>query len=133
MSWKQYQNELIALAALLIMFFAYIYKHNQVSSQVEHTKTVQHSIEELKEVIALKKVWADKKTDKKVKKLQMLISPNKVKWSKKSNKVTVNYTSLSSNELNQLITKILNLPIEITLLDVQKIGSSYTVEFKCKW
>ncbi|PHS30349.1 MAG: hypothetical protein COA92_09805 [Sulfurovum sp.] len=133
MSWKQYQNELIALTALLIMFFAYIYKHNQVSSQVEHSKTVQHSIGELKEVIALKKVWANKKTDKKIDKLQTLIAQSKVKWSKRSKKITASYTALSSNELNQLIAKILNLPIVITSLNIQKTGSSYNVELKCKW
>jgi len=61
MSWKQYQNELIALTALLIMLFTYMYKHNQSSSHVEQAKTVQNSIEELKEVVSLKKIWGNKK------------------------------------------------------------------------
>ncbi len=133
MSWKQYQNELIALGAVAVMLFAYLYKHNQVTSQVTHAKTVQQSIAEFKEVIALKKVWADKKTAKKIDTLHTLIPASKVKWSKKSKKVTASYTGLTSNELNKLMTKILNLPLIITLLDVQKIGSNYNVEFKCKW
>jgi len=133
MSWRQYQNELIALAAFIVMLFAYFYQYNQVTAQVTHAKTVQQSIAELKEVIALKKVWADKKTSKKIDTLHTLVPASKVKWSKKSKKVTASYAGLTSNELNRLMTKILNLPLIITLLDIQKNGSNYNVEFKCKW
>lgn len=133
MSWKQYQNELIALGALLIMLFAYMYQHNKVTSQTEHTRTLQHSLEELQEVVALKKVWADKKTNKKVEKLQTIVPVSKVKWNKKSKKITASYTGLTSSELNALVTKILNIPIIITLLEIQKTGVTYNVELKCKW
>ena len=133
MSWKQYQNELIALAALLIMLFAYMYKHNQSSSYVEQAKTVQNSIEELKEVVSLKKIWGNKKISKKVEGLQTLVPASKVKWSKKSKKLTASYTDLGANELNKLITKVLNLPVVIVLLEVEKTGSSYRMELKCKW
>jgi len=133
MSLKQYQNELIALAALLIMLFAYMYKHNQVTAHVQEAKIVQGSIEELKEVLALKKIWADKKISKKVESLQTLVPEAKVKWAKKSKKLAANYTKLSANELNKLTTKILNLPVIITLLDVEKTGSNYKVDLKCKW
>jgi len=133
MSWKQYQNELIALTALLIMLFSYMYKHNQVTSHGEHAKTVQNSIEELKEVVALKKIWADKKTSKRIEVLKTFVPTSKVKWSKKSKKLTASYTDLGANELNKLTTKVLNLPVMITLLDVTKSGSNYNVELKCKW
>jgi len=133
MNWKQYQNELIVLVAFLVMFGAYIYKHNHITTQVTGAQSAKHSLEELKNVVSLQKIWADKKIGKKVDKLETLISASKVKWSKKSEKVTATYTGLSSNELNKLITKILNAPIQIRLLDVQKNGSSYNVEFKCKW
>jgi len=133
MSWKQYQNELIALTALLIMLFTYMYKHNQSSSHVEQAKTVQNSIEELKEVVSLKKIWGNKKISKKVEGLQTLVPESKVKWSKKNKKLTTSYTDLSANELNKLITKVLNLPVVIVLLEVEKTGSSYRMELKCKW
>jgi hypothetical protein len=133
MSLRQYQNELIVLGALLIMLFAYIYKHNQVTAHVQGAKTVQSTIEELKEVIALKRVWADKKINKKVETLQTLVPSDKVKWAKKSKKLTANYTNLSANELNKLVTKVLNLPVIISLLDIEKTGSNYKVDLKCKW
>ena len=133
MSWKRYQNELIALAAFLLMFIGYVYKTTQVSSQAEIMASAKHSIEEIKEVVALKKIWADKKTSKKIEKLQTLIPDAKVKWSSKSKKVTASYKGLTATELNKLVTKILNLPVEIQKLKIQKIASSYDVEFKCKW
>jgi len=133
MSWKRYQNELIALVAFVMMIGGYAYKHNQMTSQVQKVQQVQNAVGELKEVIALKKIWANKKTSKKLTALQSLIPASKVKWSKKGNKLTASYTGLSSNELNKLTTKILNLPVQVRLLDIQKTGSTYNVEFKCKW
>jgi len=133
MNWKQYQNELIALAALVIMLFAYSYKHTQVTAHMEDSKSVESSIEEIKEVVALKKVWADKKINQKVEALQTLVPSTKVKWRKTGKKLTANYVNLSANELNKLITKILNLPVAISLLEVNKIDATYKVELKCKW
>jgi hypothetical protein len=130
---KRYQNELIALAAFVLMLIGYGYKSAQISSQAELMAEAKHSAAEIKEVVALQKIWSDKKTSKKVEKLHTLIPESKVKWSSKGKKVTATYQGLSARELNKLVTKILNLPIEIQKLKIDKIASSYNVEFKCKW
>ena len=133
MNWKRYQNELMVVGAFLFMFSMYLYKQHAISSQSgEHNKVTQ-TIEEIQEVVALKKIWADKKISKKVETLKTLVSPSKVKWSNKRNKVTALYKELKPSELNKLISKILNTPVVIDKLDIQKIGSSYSVEFKCRW
>ena len=133
MIWKRYQNELIALVAFVLLLGGYSYKMAQVSSQSDTMAGAKQSVGEIKEVIALKKIWSDKKTSQKVDKLQTLIPASKVKWSSKSKKVTATYKGLTATELNNLVTKILNLPVEIQKLKIQKIASSYDVEFKCKW
>ena len=133
MNWQRYQNELIIVGTFLLMLGAYIYKHNQVTAQTMQASSTQHTINELKEVIALQKIWADKNVLKKINNLKGIVSASKVKWSKQKTEVDAKYTALSSNDLNKLTTKILNLPAEILLLDIKKIGSSYNVEFKCKW
>jgi hypothetical protein len=133
MIWKRYQNELIALIAFVLMFSGYVYKNTQVSSQLKTMNAASYSVGEVKEVIALKKIWSDKKTTKKVDKLQTLIPADKVKWSNKNKKVTATYKGLTASELNKLVTKILNLPIEIQKLKIEKLATSYDVEFKCKW
>lgn len=133
MTWKRYQNELIALIAFVFMLAAYGYKTAQVSSQAQSVTAAKYSVEEIQEVISLKKIWADTKTSKKVEKLQTLVPASKITWSNKNKKVTASYKNLTSTELNTLVTKILNVPVEIEKLKIQKVASSYDVEFKCKW
>ena len=133
MNLKRYQNELIVLLALFLMFGAYLYKNGQISSQSKYANNTKQVINDFKEIVSLKKVWADKKTSKKVEKLKALIPEYKVKWSNRSKKLTATYKGLTSAELNKLVTKILGLAVEIKKLEIQKIGSSYDVEFKCKW
>ena len=133
MNWKRYQNELMVLGAFLLMFSMYLYKQHAISSQSGERNEMTQTIEEIKEVVALKKVWADKKISQKVKKLKTLVPASNVKWSQKSRKVTAFYTGLKPSELNKLGSKILNTAVVIDKLDVQKTGTSYKMEFKCRW
>ena len=133
MTWKRYQNELIALVAFIFMLVAYGYKTAQVSSQAQSIAEAKHSVAEIQEVVSLKKIWTDTKTGKKVEKLQTLVPASKIKWSNQNKKVTASYKNLTARELNTLVTKILNVPVEIQKLKIQKVASSYDVEFKCKW
>jgi len=133
MSWKRYQNELIVIMAFIFMLMGYMYKHAQVSSQQEALLQSKVALEEIKEVLALKKIWSDKKTTQKISRLKMLIPAEKVRWNKKSKKITASYKGLTDKELNTLVTKILNLPISIKKLDIQNVGTSYDLECKCQW
>ena len=132
MKLKRYINEIMVFVAFLLLLGAYTYKQYQIGQQKEQVTQVKRSLSELKEVVALKNIWGEKVTNK-VKLLKSAISISKVEWSQKQNKVTASYTNLSSNELNKLITKILNTPVIITLLDIGTSGENYNVEFKCKW
>jgi hypothetical protein len=124
MTWKRYQNELIVLIAFLFMLAAYGYKTAQVSSQAKNLAAAKHSV---------KRIWADTRISKKVEKLQTLVPASKIKWSNQNKKVTASYKQLTAAELNTVVTKILNVPVEIETLKIQKVASSYDVEFKCKW
>jgi hypothetical protein len=133
MIWKKYQNELSVLFAFVLMLSGYAYKNSQLSAQLEQRSGANSSMAEIKEVIALKKIWSDKKTTQKIKKLKTLIPESKVTWRSKSKKLTASYKGLTASELNKLVMKILNLAVEIQKLEVKNIASSYDVEFKCKW
>ena len=133
MTWKRYQNELIVLIAFVFMLGAYGYKTAEVSSQAQSFAAAKHSVDEIREVISLKRIWDDTRTGKKVEKLQTLVPASKVKWISQNKKVTASYKKLTATELNSVVTKILNVPVEIEMLKIQKIASSYDVEFKCKW
>ncbi|MDQ7047110.1 MAG: hypothetical protein Q9M39_05640 [Sulfurovum sp.] len=138
MSWKKYQNELIVFIAFTFMFMGYGYKQTQMASGEESALESRLVIEEIKEVIALKKIWSDKKITQKVNKIKSLIPEDKMKWKKTSKKVTASYKGLNDKELNTLVSKILNLPIIIKKLhiknvDFKHVDSAYDVEFKCQW
>lgn len=133
MIWKRYQNEVIVFIALLLMLSGYLYKNTQITSQSESMAKASRSIGEIKEVIALQKIWSDQRITQKVNKLQGLISEDKVTWNSQNKKVAATYQGLTVSELNTLVTKILNVPVEIQKLNIQKMASTYNVEFKCKW
>ncbi len=88
MTWKRYQNELIALMAFVFMLGAYGYKTAQVSSQAQSLAEARHSLEEVQEVISLKKIWDDTRTGKKVERLQTLVPSSKFTWNCQNKKVT---------------------------------------------
>ena len=130
---KRYQNEWIVLAAFLLMAFSFIYKNVQISSQQEMISGTKKTVQELKEVIALQKIWADKKIAQNVTKLQSLVPPSKLTWSSKNKNVTASYSGLTSRELNAVTSKIMTLPVEIKKLAIENKGTTYDLEFQCKW
>ena len=133
MNWKQYQNELIVLASLLLLVMAIIFKNVRVSSAIEGSHNISRSVNELKDIVDLKKRWADKTTNKKVDKLKSVVSSSKLKWIKKTKKLTAIYTNLNSKELNKVVTTLLNLTVQIDKLEIKQTGTTYGVELKCKW
>lgn len=133
MIWKRYQNELIVLSALFVLFFAYVYKYTNTQAQVTGATKSQQAVHEFKEAVALKKIWADKNIDKKVATLKTIVPSSKVTWKKEKQKATASYKGLNASELNTLTGKILNIPVEISLLNIDKIGKDYNVELTCKW
>ena len=133
MNWKRYKNELIVAASLLLMLTALIYKNTQISSSSQEMSNLQYRVTEFREVVALKKTWADKKVSKKVDKLKQIAPASKVKWSKKGKKLSARYKDLTPKELNKLITTILSMAVQIQELKINRSSSFYDVEFKCKW
>ena len=133
MIWKRYRNELIVALALLLMIMALVYKNVQFSSSTESLALSKQEVREFKELVILKKRWLDKRTSKKLDKLAELVPSSKLKWQKKGKKLTASFHGLSSQELNKVITMILNLAVQIQILEIKNDHGSYNVEFKCKW
>ena len=133
MQWKVYKNELLVGLTFLLLLIAFFYKQGQLSQQNSGASAMESSLQELKETIALKKIWGDKKITKEVDELQKIVPASQVKWSKTGTKLTASFKNLNPNMLNKIISKIMNIAIEIQKLEVKKIGTSYQLELKCKW
>lgn len=132
-SIKPYKNELILAVSFLLLLLAFFYKQGVVSAQNVSSSDASTALAELKETIAFKKVWGDKKTTKRIENLRTLVSPSSVKWRRTGKKLTASFTNLSAVELNRVVVKVMNLAVSIQKLDVIKSGASYTMELKCKW
>jgi len=133
MIWKRYQNELVVALALLLLIISLVYKNVQLSSSAESLALSRQEVREFKELVVLKKRWLDKRTSKKLDKLQKLVPSSKIKWQKKGKKLTASFHDLGSKELNKVVTMILNLAVQIELFEIKNDHGSYNVEFKCKW
>ena len=133
MSLKGYQNELIVAAALLLFAGGWLYKHQKQTGEIEHAKEVRQELAEVKQLIALKKIWGDPKKLKKVDMLHKSVSSGKMTWQKSAKKLHVVFARLSAHEVNTVVTKILNLPVQIKQLEINKNGNAYHAECTCKW
>ena len=133
MMFKRYQNELIVAFSILLLIISLVYKSTALSSSSESLSMGKQELSEFKELLVFKKRWLDKKTPKKVDKLEKLVPASKVIWKKKGKKLTASYKDLTAKELNKLVTSILNIAVQIQVLEISNNDGSYTMEFKCKW
>jgi len=133
MNLNHYRNELIVGLSFVLMLLAFLYKNGQISSQAEQLFMMKQEVRDFKEMLAHKRIWGDKGLSKKIDKLQSVVPVSKVTWSKKGKKLTAHYNSLTSKELNKMMTKLMSLAVQITELDIVRVGENYNVECKCKW
>jgi len=133
MSGIVYKNELIVLVAFLMLVSAFFYKQNVISKASSNGNDSAVLLQDMKESIALKALWGDKKITKKIETLKFGISPSKFSWSKKGKKLSATFKNLSAKEFNDMMKKLLNMAVEIQKLHMSKLNATYTLELKCKW
>jgi len=133
MSWQHYRNELIVVASLLFALVAFGYKMKQRSATVEVSQAMETEVATLREIGSLKKIWGDKRISEKLDRVRTLIPSSKVQWQKKGKKLTAVFSELKASEVNTLVTKFLNIAVQIESLKVKKRGENYSMEIRCKW
>jgi len=133
MNWKRYSHELIVVLAVLFALFAYGYKHAQRTAMAEENQEMAKEVALFQETVALKKIWADKRIPQKLDNIRKMFPSAKVKWQKKGKKLTASFEGLKPSEVNKLVTKFLNIAVQVELLRVKKNGESYSMEIRCKW
>ena len=135
MTLQRYKNEIILFITALFALFAFLYK-NSATSYVEQNKAnIQKQISDISEISNYKGMWNNKSMANKIKVLKTVVPSSKVKsFRKKSKKLIASYENLSSNELNMLNNKLINLPVQITSLKVKEHSKNiFSMEFTCKW
>lgn len=134
MIWKRYRNEMIVLATFILMLAALAYKSSEVNKLDNVKQEVDKSIEQIGEIIALKKQWGNENLTKRVLQIKKSISPEKIKtFNIKSKKLFASLKGLSDSEVNRIILKLENTAVQIVKLDVKRKNGNYDMEIKCKW
>ena len=135
MTLQRYRNEIILFVTLLFTLFAFMYKLSANTYVEKNKANIQTQISEITAIGNYKKQWDGKGLANKVKVLKTIVPASKVKtFQKKSKKLTALYTNLSSNELNKLNNKLINIPVQITNLQITESSENqFTMELTCKW
>jgi len=135
MTLKRYRNEIILFLSILFALYAFYYKFSANQYVQENKAVVQREIAEIIEIESYKKQWKSRGIANKVNVFKKIVKKAKLKhFSKKSSKVTVSYKDLTTDELNKVTNKLLNIPIEIVKLKIKESSKNrFTMEFTCKW
>jgi len=135
MTLQRYKNELILLLTILFALFAFLYKLSANTDVQENQLIIQNQVAEINTISNLKEQWSSKKITNKVNSLKSIMPTLKVKtFNKKSKKLIASYVDLTANELNTVTNKLINIPVQIVTLDINKNAKNqYTLEFTCKW
>jgi len=135
MTLQRYKNELILLLTLIFVISAFMYKLSATKYVVENKASIQQHISEIVKIENYKKQWKGKGMANKVKVFKTIVNRSKVKvFSKKSSKLTLSYINLTANELNKITNKLLNIPVQITTLQIRELSkNTFKMELTCKW
>jgi hypothetical protein len=133
MNLKFYKNELFVFLSFLLMFGSYFYKESKNINFENEQYIVTQSISNLKNVISLQNLWANKKISKKLSKLKKSLPSKKMHWSQKNKKIIVKFSHLTSYEVNKVISKFLSIALQLQELKISQKNQEYQVEFVCKW
>ena len=133
MNIKRYQNELILLSAVIFLVASFFYKQAQHAKMSEVNQQMAQEISIFQETVSLKKIWDNKRVSQKLESIKKLVPSSKIKWQKKGKKLTVKFTDMRPSDINKVVTKLLNIAVQLESMKIEKNGKYYQMEIKCKW
>jgi len=133
MNIKRYQNELILLSAVIFLVASFFYKQVQRAKMSEVNQQMVQEISIFQETVSLKKIWDNKRVSQKLESIKKLVPSSKIKWQKKGKKLTVKFTDMRPSDINKVVTKLLNIAVQLESMKIEKNGKYYQMEIKCKW
>lgn len=134
MIWKRYQNEVIVLAALILMIAGYLYKSSYANA-LDRVKTeVAISVTEIGRIVVLKKQWGDETLTTRIDRLKQNIATDKIKmFGVKSKKLEASFQGLSDKEMSSIIVNLEKIAVQIVKLSAKHQSDGYSLEILCKW
>jgi phage pi2 protein 07 len=93
----------------------------------------QSSLVELQEAVSLEKIWSPKDIKSKLKSLRSMVNEENIQWKQRGKKISIKFIDISSDKLNKILNKVLNIAIQIEEMKIIRDKDKYTMELKCKW
>lgn len=129
----RFKNEIIVIAAALFAVSALGYKHMQRMSVYEQKQQLIREIETFQEIISLKQRWKAGDIYRKLDALHTMFANRVLSWKKQGRKLSASFGEVSAKQLGTIMTKLLNIPVQIDRIHIEKKGDTYQMEFTCKW
>jgi len=120
--------------ALLFLLAAWGFKSYETQRLERTREEVTQTQRQVRETLALKRLWEAKGIDKKIEGLKKLIpAANRKKFLKKKRSLEIRSTDLEGRQLNRILSKIGALPLQVKTLRISRKKDRYTLECRCKW
>jgi hypothetical protein len=131
---RKYQNELIVLVALLVLVAGIAYRYAMHARLERVSVRAQKTEQQIRDIGVLKKVWSTKGLKNQAAKLRNAVPTASVQSFELGNQeLKASFGPLSSQQLNDLTTKIASLPLRWQELTIERNGKNYTVRCRCSW
>lgn len=128
---REYKNEIFVIISIVFLVFAIYYNKKQETNYLNTKKASLEKVKSIQEVVLLKKIWSNSKTTKEIDKIKRIQKAKK--WKKKGKKISINYINISSNNVNKIVTKFLNIGVSIDKLKISQNAKNYNMEIICSW
>jgi preprotein translocase subunit SecF len=129
----KYKNELLVLVSIIFLIGSYIFKTDALNTSVQSLHETQSSLVELQEAVSLEKIWSPKDIKSKLKSLRSMVNEENIQWKQRGKKISIKFIDISSDKLNKILNKVLNIAIQIEEMKIIRDKDKYTMELKCKW
>ncbi|MBD3794882.1 MAG: hypothetical protein IE878_01055 [Epsilonproteobacteria bacterium] len=131
----RYKNELLVLVSLLFLISAYLYKLTKTHQDSVERVELAKNIADFNRVVELQNSWKVQNMSQNVGILKSVVPTVKIQAVDiEGNKLKASYKMLNPNELNMVVDKIFNLPIQIQQFDVKESSKEqFMVDVRATW
>ncbi|TQV63401.1 MAG: hypothetical protein FNT15_03865 [Sulfurovum sp.] len=131
----RYKNELLVLFSLLFLISAYLYKLTKTHQDSVERVELAKNIADFNRVVELQNSWKVQNMSQNVGTLKSVVPTVKIQAVDiEGDKLKASYKMLNPNELNMVVDKIFNLPIQIQQFDIKESSKEqFMVDVRATW
>jgi hypothetical protein len=128
------KSKILIALSILFLIGSVAFDFSQKKSFANSLQNIKDERTQIAYVADLKALWGAKGMKSKLTRvINSIPSSKKKNFLVKRNKAEIKLVSLSDRELNRVLSKLANLPLEFRKLSVVKSGDNFDLECTCVW